>query len=145
MKRTVCFALLLVAAFAYVAAYAGDAPIRWKNAPGLADTEIYVGAITTADATTTTLAIDTGGTWTTGTLDYTPSYHNITLAPAAVRFEPGMAICPHCDNEYNVKKGRHTIHMDGTNGTFETCVDNVILMMSARQLGRWLIDKEEEK
>ncbi len=142
MRRTVCFALLLVAAFAYVAAYAGDAPIRWKNAPGLADTEVYVGAITT-DATT--FALTTADWNSTGTLDYTPSYHNVTMAPAAVRFEPGMAICPHCDNEYNVKKGRHTIHMDGTNGTFETCVDNVILMMSARQLGRWLIDEDDDE
>ena len=134
MKRLICLLILTVAAVAY----AGDAPIRWKHAPDGDTTVITSG--TTAFASDADLVFTTAGNqnWT---YDYTP---NVTIAPAAVRFERGMVICPHCQNEYNSKTGKHTIFMDGTGGTFETCIDAIITLLNNNRAGQWISPEEDD-
>ena len=142
MKRIACLLLVSIAAVAY----GGDAPIRWKNAPALTLTDNETWIETTATTSTADLLAFTGGTndltWTGTSSSYQP---NVKMAPAAVRFERGMALCPHCEHEYDSKAGGHTIIMSGTQGDFETCIDNVITLLSSRQLGRWLPDEDEDQ
>ena len=146
MKKILCLLMLALAAVAY----AGDKPIQWKHAPGGHNTSTATSGSISLDAdiggtsiftgATTTLAIDTGGDW-----DWTPSYQpNVTMAPAAVRFERGKAICPHCQNEYDTSAGYHTIVMNGSNSKFETCVDSIITLLNNNRAGEYISIDEDE-
>ena len=135
MRKIFCCVALLAVSLAH----AGDSPIRWKHAPGSENTDITftTTAIATADSI---LLYDDAVVYDSGGLTW--HQPNTVVAPAAVRFARGVAICPHCEHEYDSKAGYHTIIMSGTEGDFETCVDNVISLLRQRLLGKFLSDDD---